>query len=338
MNKNFKLIVNKISSYYSILTPMCPKESMLYVTYQPYSGEDTYLCDIKGTETIIPEAGFVKRPFFILKSKGCPEVLGADRLVDIGGIENFRDQGGYYMPEGKTVKWGRFYRGGAMTPIDEASRASLNTLGIRTVLDYRDKKEADKKPDYIPNGATYKLLCAAGRPDPETSGADISSLMEGLMTVQTQEQADSIYSEFASIYRKLPLHNSAYAAMFDALDKGDTVPIYQHCSAGKDRTGVGGALLLLALGVDRDTVMGDYCLSAVYREEVNRKYIERVRLRTDNPAALDLVRRLLTVEKGLLQISFDAIDALYPDTETFLYQEYGITQERLTHWRELHLI
>jgi len=97
-------------------------------------------------------------------------------------------------------------------------------------------------------------------------------------------------------------------------------------------------LLLLALGVDRDTVMGDYCLSAVYREEVNRKYIERVRLHTDNPAALDLVRRLLTVEKGLLQISFDAIDALYPDTETFLHQEYGITQERLTHWRELHLI
>jgi hypothetical protein len=42
-----------------------------------------------------------------------------------------------------------------------------------------------------------------------------------------------------------------------------------HCSAGKDRTGVATALLLSALGVDRETIIQDYLASA---ENVAEKY------------------------------------------------------------------
>lgn len=35
----------------------------------------------------------------------------------------------------------------------------------------------------------------------------------------------------------------------------------QHCTAGKDRVGVGVAILLLLLGVDEETVLDDYLLS-----------------------------------------------------------------------------
>jgi protein-tyrosine phosphatase len=38
-------------------------------------------------------------------------------------------------------------------------------------------------------------------------------------------------------------------------------PILIHCSAGKDRAGVATALILEAVGVDRDTIMEDYLLS-----------------------------------------------------------------------------
>ncbi len=34
-----------------------------------------------------------------------------------------------------------------------------------------------------------------------------------------------------------------------------------HCTAGKDRTGLAVALLLLALGVPEETVIADYTLS-----------------------------------------------------------------------------
>jgi protein-tyrosine phosphatase len=41
----------------------------------------------------------------------------------------------------------------------------------------------------------------------------------------------------------------------------DRTPVVVHCAAGKDRTGVAIAVLLGALGVDRDTIIADYLLT-----------------------------------------------------------------------------
>ncbi len=38
-----------------------------------------------------------------------------------------------------------------------------------------------------------------------------------------------------------------------------------HCTAGKDRTGLGAALLLGAVGVDEDVIIEDYALTDEYR-------------------------------------------------------------------------
>jgi protein-tyrosine phosphatase len=43
------------------------------------------------------------------------------------------------------------------------------------------------------------------------------------------------------------------------------VPAVFHCHGGKDRTGVVAAVLLLALGVDRETVLDDYEATRRYR-------------------------------------------------------------------------
>jgi protein-tyrosine phosphatase len=43
-----------------------------------------------------------------------------------------------------------------------------------------------------------------------------------------------------------------------------------HCHAGKDRTGVVAALLLEALGVDREAVLDDYELTSRYRSRAQQ--------------------------------------------------------------------
>ena len=55
-----------------------------------------------------------------------------------------------------------------------------------------------------------------------------------------------------------------YKKFFEILLDQNNGTILYHCSAGKDRTGVATALLLSALGVDRETVINDYLLSAQY--------------------------------------------------------------------------
>ena len=67
---------------------------------------------------------------------------------------------------------------------------------------------------------------------------------------------------FSALYREMPFRNPAYHALF-ALLEGRRVPVLFHCSCGKDRTGIGAMLILLALGVSRadaGRLHADQCL------------------------------------------------------------------------------
>src|SRR3546814_4485370 len=55
--------------------------------------------------------------------------------------------------------------------------------------------------------------------------------------------------------------------LVEAIIAGE-MPMLVHCTAGKDRTGVTIAVLLLALGVSREDVVRDYLRSDVFADNV----------------------------------------------------------------------
>src|SRR3546814_4427265 len=55
--------------------------------------------------------------------------------------------------------------------------------------------------------------------------------------------------------------------LIEAIIAGE-MPMLVHCTAGKDRTGVTIAVLLLALGVSREDVVRDYLRSDVFADNV----------------------------------------------------------------------
>jgi hypothetical protein len=56
------------------------------------------------------------------------------------------------------------------------------------------------------------------------------------------------------------------------LGRADAGPALVHCAAGKDRTGVLVALVLDAVGVEREAVIADYALSAEHVEAMFRRW------------------------------------------------------------------
>ena len=54
---------------------------------------------------------------------------------------------------------------------------------------------------------------------------------------------------------------SSYQKLMEVVLDESNWPILIHCNAGKDRSGVGVALILEALGVDRETIMEEYLLT-----------------------------------------------------------------------------
>lgn len=71
-----------------------------------------------------------------------------------------------------------------------------------------------------------------------------------------------------------------YREFFRIVSEERNTPLLFHCSAGKDRTGIAAALLLGALGVDREVIMEDYMLSAEY---IKGKYDAIVQAHPDLP-------------------------------------------------------
>ena len=98
------------------------------------------------------------------------------------------------------------------------------------------------------------------------------------------------------------------------LARDDAIPAVIHCAAGKDRTGVVSAVLLLALGVDEETVLDDYDLTSAYESE------ERVR---QLAAKLDrlppaLAAGLLGTDRSALAEALDELWRRYGTIEAYL--------------------
>jgi protein-tyrosine phosphatase len=117
-------------------------------------------------------------------------------------------------------------------------------------------------------------------------------------------------------YRDYALENAhRYRALFAAILETDGLPLLLHCSAGKDRTGFGTALLLTALGVDWPDVMADYlATNTLWRREIARDF--------EFPAPLRDV--LLGAHAELLTAAFDAIGAQYGSIDAYLAEAIGL--------------
>ena len=75
------------------------------------------------------------------------------------------------------------------------------------------------------------------------------------------------------------IENSAslWAEFFRRLSDAASLPAVFHCTGGKDRAGVGAALVLLVLGVADETVIEDHGLSNIYIAGVLKKISAELR-------------------------------------------------------------
>ncbi len=305
----------------------------LYYSRDPEGAERTFLCAMENASLKIPSPLPGERLYFFLEMGDGAVRTAASRQVEISGVANFRDLGGYPAVDGKTVKWGRFFRGGPLHGLGEKEKESLAGLKLKKVIDYRTRLEAERAPDECPPGANCQWTPAIPREERFLQFAD-RDVIAHLRGIRTAADAREGYRLFVDLYAAMPFGSDAFLQMLQTLDDPQGVPFMQHCSAGKDRTGVGSALLLLALGVEEKAVVQDYLLSRVFRQEANNRRMQKLKAEGIVPEAMDMLHRMMTVSEELIFSALNAIRAKYPSYEAFFHGEYGITGERLNRWRE----
>lgn len=248
-------------------------------------------------------------------------------LILDGGI-NFRDLGGLLAAEGQRVKPGYLFRAGDLHHLSARDCEILRELPLRVILDYRDEEECRIKPDKLWSGVEYHSVPA------NPAGQLVNGNLEKLTTEVLAEIDARVW--MSDFYRRLPFANPAYRQLVSQILSKPEGAIVQHCAFGKDRTGVGSALVLFALGADEETVMADYLRTgqalASYREQMLAQYAEVLDKR-----ALQQFGYLLEANPDFLQAAIDAIAERYGSTAAWLAQDYQLDSGRCAELRSHYL-
>jgi protein-tyrosine phosphatase len=165
------------------------------------------------------------------------------RLLRFGGTRNLRDLGGYSTRDDRRTRWRTVYRSDCLDQLDADGQARLVQLGMRTVIDLRDRVEVANRPNVFAGSAhvAYRRVPVWDEPLPEGGQPDIT---DGYL-------------------RELDRCGPRFATIVEAVVSPGTLPVLIHCAAGKDRTGMVVALLLAVVGVPHETIAEDYALSSV---------------------------------------------------------------------------
>ena len=248
---------------------------------------------------------------------------------------NFRELGGYRTSDGRKVKHGLFFRCGALGDLNEEEMQILENLGIHTIYDFRGYGEAESYPDPVPEGTVYRNLPAMKGESRSKDDGDMSpaAMQERMVNLLLEPGADAFFKE--TFYGNLGF-SDAYQEMFEDLKKGN-VPVLFHCSAGKDRTGIAGILILLALGVDYETAMSDYLKTNEYRTE----QIEALRKRAahileEYPETEERMMSFEGVRRENADYTFEKVLERYGTFEKYFEEQYGLNEEGLNALREMY--
>ena len=235
-------------------------------------------------------------------------------------VANFRDMGGHTTRDGRRLARGRLLRAGHLGEATDADLARLEPFGLRRVFDFRTEADiALEGADRLTSGAESVRL---PMPDP-ARGSDIRALMENATLDDLHDlfgdgKAERMMMESAAgLVRE---RREPYSIFLKALAEPGHVPALFHCSAGKDRAGWAGSVVLLTLGVPEDQVVEQYLLSNRAAEEI----IERNRDRGGN-FFHEALEPLIGVRESYIRASFDAVDADWGSFDAYLEKGLGVT-------------
>lgn len=271
-------------------------------------GKEVLRADTAGQWEVPLEGNF--RHYFILEQDGASTRLAAVRLPLSGGY-NFRDMGGIRTADGKTVRWGKLLRSDSLAHLTDEDLAYLETVPVRTIVDFRTETEAAKSPDRNPGSVNtvlhYPVL--PGSLDPNVDPEEEYSRPLGDEFMEHLNRSFVTDAHIVAVYKEF----------FRQIQQDENLPLLFHCSAGKDRTGYAAALILFSLGVDKDTVLQDYMHSAVYLEGKYDDLIAR------NPER----KALFTVKPSYLKAAIEAMEKHSGSIEQYLAEELGVDAQKM---------
>ena len=277
----------------------------------------------------IKKAGYmatIATSLWLLANPVYSNTISSDQVIHLNGTTNTRDIGGYITGDMGTLRSGQIIRSDRLSRLTANDFQKLEEMGLKTVIDLRTRKEHDESPTvwegdnpprffHFPvgdaNNDWFRAQRKMFKKNRFTQRQSLEHMIDGYRMIA---------EEGTTSYQKL---------MEVVLDESNW-PVLIHCSAGKDRSGVAVALILEALGVDRETIMEEYLLT----NEISRIEEKSVILSKESKdlsrgsrfAAASAWLPIVGVDAKMLEAFYASVDEKYGSIDAFL-TELGVDQD-----------
>lgn len=214
--------------------------------------------------------------------------------------QNTRDLGGYKKQDGDFTKNESILRSDVQNYPSEEDFEYLISKNITTIIDMRGAKDVERKPSGFAGKNDFKYYNF--------------QIVEGSGVPESVEAVPISYMDIAKA--------KAMPEVFKCIASANTGVMF-NCTAGKDRTGVVSAILLLHVSVSDEDIIKDYVLTKEYGRE-------RLELVHKNFPEIDM--NIVTPCEMFMKEFLKLFREEYGDTITY-FKSLGLSEDEI---RALH--
>lgn len=253
---------------------------------------------------------------------------------------NARELAGLPTSGGGTLASGLLFRSDALAALTDEGLQALADFRIGTVIDLRTDGERSRAADRLPDDGSVTLLTL-----PMQGGA-MDEMVKQLLPA-----ADGVglsVTQVAEVLKQVPTLEELYVAILEASapqfatiartvlesSRTDRPGVLFHCTAGKDRTGLAAAILLLVAEVPRQAIVTDYTQT---EKNLARGFAEALTaLITSLGVPLTPALKTLATESpaSAIETAMDWISANHGDVSGYL-RSGGMTDEEIADLRRV---
>jgi protein-tyrosine phosphatase len=278
----------------------------------------------EGTHALLGPFDSRFRHVLVLEDADGNRVEIAERKLPLEGPRNFRDLGGYPTVDGRRVRWGQVFRADSLAELTDADIVYLDRIGLARVIDLRGEGEISERPNRLAGLAAFAY---AQLP---IGDSDLAPA-EWARKFESGEFGEIDASWLVRGYlRTLDERGHRVGAVLRELAAAPTPAVF-HCTAGKDRTGMISALLLLLLGVPREVVIGDYSLTALYTGNRIPAADQWFAERGIEP---ERASHVLSARREAMEETLAHLDAVHGGAERFLREKAGVGDAEMAALRD----
>ena len=258
--------------------------------------------------------------------------------IGITSAHNARQLGGYVIGN-KRVKQDLLLRSARLSGLSAEDSALLaDKYKVQRIYDFRSEKEILAAPDVIPGDASHRSLSLAFSKEEKAGSFDVKTGDEREIVKMLLMYAEhpAVRAMCTNMYDVILLEEASqdvYRQFFADLVTLDPAQgaVLWHCTQGKDRAGCASALLLAALGAERDLIVADFTLSKHYYDP----HIAQIEATTE--AQKMALTTLISANPTIFEATLDKVEARYGSLRGYLTECLGVTPEMMETLREKYL-